>query len=212
MHRSHTLIQIPSNFTQFLTKKFIKILLENPCTWVTTLFTVKCVTNTFISWPEKTKQAKTTSNLWEVCFSSAAVVSKVLLGCSGHFLFILCHCNPAAHSLTCMIHMQTENCMKCGFSYETDFWEITFYWGFLGSETFHAHNDRMLHIDRTWDHVQQPYLPTDFLTFHSCSKKINWFKCGVSNSLTPNCIFQTVCGKKSINLSDFWFLKQNAAH
>ena len=48
------------------------------------------------------------SNLWEVCFSSAAVVSKQLLGCSGHFLFILCHCNPPAHRLMCMIYVQVQ--------------------------------------------------------------------------------------------------------
>ena len=75
--------------------------------WVTTLSTIKSVTNTFISWGEKTKK-KRNNNLWEVCFSSAAVVSKLLLGCSGHFLFILCHWNPTVHSLTCTIHVQLQ--------------------------------------------------------------------------------------------------------
>ena len=61
------------------------------------------------------------SNLWEVCFSSAAVVSKLLLGCWGHFLYILYHYNPTAHSSNMHTsRVATENCMKCGFSYETD--------------------------------------------------------------------------------------------
>ena len=126
MHGSHTLIQIPSNFTQFLTKKLSKFYLKIPahesqhC-----LQSNVSQIHSYHGLKRPNKQRK--SNLWEVGFSPAAVVSKVLLGCSGHFLFILCLCNPTAHSLTCMIHMQTENCMKCGFSYETDFWEITFY-------------------------------------------------------------------------------------
>ena len=45
------------------------------------------------------------SNLWEVRFSSAAVVSKLLLGCWGHFLYILYHYNPTAYSITCTVHM-----------------------------------------------------------------------------------------------------------
>ena len=56
----------------------------------------------------KRPKKKIKSNLWDVCFSSTAVVSKLLLGCWGHFLFILCHCNPRAHNLMCMIHMQTQ--------------------------------------------------------------------------------------------------------
>ena len=44
----------------------------------------------------------------ENLFLSAAVVSKLVLGCSGHFLFILCHCNPTVHSLTYVIHMQLQ--------------------------------------------------------------------------------------------------------
>ena len=42
------------------------------------------------------------SNLWEVCFSQQ------LLGCWGHFLYILFHCNSTADSLTCTIHMQAQ--------------------------------------------------------------------------------------------------------
>ena len=44
----------------------------------------------------------------ESLFLSEVVVSKLLLGCSGHFLFYLCHSNPIAHSLTCMIHVQIQ--------------------------------------------------------------------------------------------------------
>ena len=87
MHGSHTLIKI--------------------CSYLTTLSTIKSVTNSFISWPEKTKK-KRNSNVWEVCFSSADVVSKQLLGCSGHFLCILCHCNPPADRLMCMIYVQVQ--------------------------------------------------------------------------------------------------------
>ena len=56
----------------------------------------------------KRPNKKRNSNLWEVSFSSATVVSKLLLGCWGHFLYILCHYNPTAHSLMCIIHMQTQ--------------------------------------------------------------------------------------------------------
>ena len=85
-------------------KRIIKIPLDNPCMWVTTLSAVKSVTNTFILWVKRPKK-KRNSNLWEVCFSSAAVVSKLLLGCWGHFLYILCHCNSTAHSVMCTVHM-----------------------------------------------------------------------------------------------------------
>ena len=100
-------VNLDSFIFHSFSKKIIKIPLENPWTWVTTLSTIKSVTNTFISLGEKTKK-KRNNNLWEVCFSSAAVVSKLLLGCSGHFLFILCHWNPTVHSLTCMIHVQLQ--------------------------------------------------------------------------------------------------------
>ena len=53
----------------------------------------------------KRPKKKRNSNLWEVCFSSAAVVSKLLLGCLGHFLYILCHCNSTAHSVMCTVHI-----------------------------------------------------------------------------------------------------------
>ena len=53
----------------------------------------------------KKPKRKEKNNLWEVCFFSAAVVSKLLLGWSGYFLFILCYCNQTAHSVTCVIHM-----------------------------------------------------------------------------------------------------------
>ena len=53
----------------------------------------------------KRPKKKRNSNLWEVCFSSAAVGSKLLLGCWGNFLYILCHCNSTAHSVMCTVHM-----------------------------------------------------------------------------------------------------------
>ena len=53
----------------------------------------------------KRPKKKRNSNLWEVCFSLAAVVSKLLLRCCGHFLYILCHCNSTAHSVMCTVHM-----------------------------------------------------------------------------------------------------------
>ena len=40
-----------------VSQKIIKIPLENPCTGVIAYPTVKSVTNTFILWSEKTKQA-----------------------------------------------------------------------------------------------------------------------------------------------------------
>ena len=58
VYGSNMYIQIPSHFTQSFSKKMIKIPLENLCTWVTTLSTMKSVTNTFILWGEKTEPAK----------------------------------------------------------------------------------------------------------------------------------------------------------
>ena len=83
MHGSHTLIKIPSQwmlhvnhagephvnldlFISHTVSQIIKIPLENPCTWVTILSTIKSVTNTFRSWGEKTKK-KRNSNLWKLC-------------------------------------------------------------------------------------------------------------------------------------------------
>ena len=57
---------------------------------------------------EKRPNKQRNRNPWEVCFSSTGVVSKLLLGYSGHFLFILCNCNPTADSLICMIYMQLQ--------------------------------------------------------------------------------------------------------
>ena len=82
-------------------------LLENPCTWVTTRSTVKSVTKVFISWGEKTKLAKKKQPV-KTLFLPESVVSKQLLGCSGHFLHILCHCNWTAHTVTCTFHVQLQ--------------------------------------------------------------------------------------------------------
>ena len=68
MYVSHTLIKIPSHFTHTLSQKMIKNLLENLCTLVATLHTIKSVTNAFISGVKRAKK-KRNSYLWEVCFS-----------------------------------------------------------------------------------------------------------------------------------------------
>ena len=132
MHRtvywSNMYLQIPSHFTHTFSKNMIKIPLENQDLFIShTVFqresskfhlkipaceSQHCLqsnlsqTHSYHGVKRPNKQRN--SNLWEVCFSSTAVVSKLLLGCWGHFLYILCHYNPTAHSLMCMIHMQTE--------------------------------------------------------------------------------------------------------
>ena len=65
-------------------------------------------------------------------FLSAAVVRKQLLDWSGHFLFILCQCNPLAHSVTCMIHMQLQRtAWNVGFHMKQIVEEITVNWDIL---------------------------------------------------------------------------------
>ena len=88
----------------------MKIPPKNPCMRVTILSTIKSVTNTFISWGEKTKKEHK-----KVCFSkeylgfpSGAVVSKLLLGCWSHFLYIFCHYNQTGHSVMCTIYVQLQ--------------------------------------------------------------------------------------------------------
>ena len=60
----------------------------------------------------------------KVCFSkeylgflSGALVSKLLLGCWGHFLYIFCHYNQTGHSVMCTIHMQLQRTA----------WNVAFY-------------------------------------------------------------------------------------
>ena len=173
VHGSHTLIKIPSHFTHCSSKKIIKIPLENPCTWMATLPKMKSVTKTFIFKGEKTTQAKRWQPV-ESLFLSASVVSKQLLRWSGYFLYSFCHGYQAAHSVTCMVsHAAAENCMKCGFSYETDCWrdycEDSFWMNldFLCRCRSLATN-RMLHINHAWEtHVNQ-----DSFISNSFSKKM----------------------------------------
>ena len=122
VHRSHTLIQIPAHGTHNFSKKIIKIPLENPYTWVTTLSTVKSVTNTFILWHEKTKKENKKQPvgilflLNSCCEQAAAEMIRVF---PVHFVPL------QSNSTQCNIHdsrAATENCMKCGISYETHFW------------------------------------------------------------------------------------------
>ena len=106
----------------FSHKKMIKIPLENPYTWVTTLSTVKSVTNTFISWHEKTKKENKNRPVGSLfllnscCEQAAAGMIRVF---PVHFVPL------QSNSTQCNIHdsrAATENCMKCGISYETHFW------------------------------------------------------------------------------------------
>ena len=86
LHGSHTLINIPSHFTEFL-KENDQNPPENPCTWVTTLSTKKFVTNTFISWSEKTKKRKEIAtcgncvSLSSSCEQAAAVMVRAFSVC-----------------------------------------------------------------------------------------------------------------------------------
>ena len=122
VHGSHMLIQIPSNLTQFFKEKSSKFHLKIPARE-----SQHCV-----QWNLSQKHScyglnrlkkKRNSNLCGTCFSSTAVVSKLLLGCSGafpvHFVPLQSKSTqPNVHDS----HADTENCIKCGFLYETDCW------------------------------------------------------------------------------------------
>ena len=129
VHRSHTLIRIPHwmlhincaqepHLNQDLIishsfwKKIIKIYLKIPaCESQCCLQSNLSQTHSYHGVKRPNKQRN--SNLWEVCFSSAAVVRKLLLGCWGPFPvhFILLQSNstqPNMHDS----HADKEHCIK----------------------------------------------------------------------------------------------------
>ena len=152
VHGSHTLIKICSYLTQFL-KENHQNPLENPCTWVTTYSIVKSVTNTFISWPEKTKKENKKQPMGSLflpnsCCEQAA--AGMLRAFPIHFVPL------QSNSTQCNMHdshVATENCMKCGISYETHFL-ATFYTISYTNTTWNLSMEkrliRMLHFNRVW--------------------------------------------------------------
>ena len=90
--------------------------------WLITLFAVKSVTNTFISLGEKTKQAKKWQPVGSLFLLSSCckqATAGMQRGFSVYFVPL------QSNSTQCNMHsshVATENCMKCGFSYETDCW------------------------------------------------------------------------------------------
>ena len=109
----------PDSFTfhTVFNKKIIKILLENPCTWVATLSTVKSITNTFISWPEKTKKENKKQPVGSLfllnsCCEQAA--AGVLRAFPVHFVPLQ---STSTQCNMLNLHAATENCMKCGISH-----------------------------------------------------------------------------------------------
>ena len=101
-------------------KKIIKIPLENPCTWVATLSTIKSVTNTFIAWSEKTKKEnkkKPVGSLFLLNICCEQAVAGMLRAFPVHFVPLQSNSTqPNMHDS----HADTKNYMKYGFSYETD--------------------------------------------------------------------------------------------
>ena len=121
VHGSHMLIKMCSYLTQFL-KENHQNLLKNPCMRVPTLSAVKSVTNTFISWGEKDQTSKEIASCGKfVSLSSCCekAAAGMLRPFPVHFIAL------QSNSTDCNVHdshADTENCMKCGFSYETDCW------------------------------------------------------------------------------------------
>ena len=113
---------IPSHFTHSFSKKIIKIPLENPCMWVTILSTIKSVTNAFISWGGKTEEAKKKEPVGSLfllnnCCEQAA--AGMLRAFPVYFVPLKSNSTqPNVHD-SCA---DTEDCIKCGFSHETDCW------------------------------------------------------------------------------------------
>ena len=124
----------------------------------------------------KRPKKKTKSNLWEVCFSSAAVVSKLLLGCSGHFLFILCHCNPLAHSVMCTIHMQLQRtAWNVGFHTFLATFHTISYTNTTWNLSMEQRLIRMLHVNAEPNAAWEPHINLDSLIFHPVSQR-KWSK------------------------------------
>ena len=163
-----------SHGTHNFSKKMIKIPLENPCTWVTTFSIVKSVTNTFISWHEKTKKENKKQPVGILfllngcCKQAAAGMIRVF---PIHFVPL------QSNSTQCNIHdshVATENCMKCRISYETHFL-ATFYTISYTNTTWNLLMEkrliRMLHVNR----VREPHINLDSFTFQPVSQR-KWSK------------------------------------
>ena len=171
LHVKHA--QVPHVNPDFFTfhtvsnKKIIKIPVENPCMWVATLSTVKSITNTFISWPEKTKKENKKQPVGSL-FLLNSCCEQAAAGCSGHFLFILCHCNPLAHSVTCTIHVQLQ---RTAWNVGFHTFLATFYTIFYTNTTWNLSMEkrliRMLHINR----VREPHVNLHYFTFHPVSQR-----------------------------------------
>ena len=133
MYGSHTLIKICSYLTQFLkenhqnsTWKSLHVSHKSNCHGVKRCSQICHKHIHIMGWKDrllgKLQTSKQNSNLWATwslfnCPQQLLWVSqknhqnstwKSLLGCWGHFLYILFHCNTTAHSLMCMIHMQIQ--------------------------------------------------------------------------------------------------------
>ena len=105
MRGSHTLIKICSYLTQFLKENHQNSTWESLHVSHNIVYSQICHKhNQIMGWKDQTSKKIATCGK----FLSAAVVRKQLLGCSSHFLYISFNCNPTAHSLTHMIHKQTQ--------------------------------------------------------------------------------------------------------
>ena len=153
-------------FHTVFNKKIIKILLENPCTWVTTLFTVKCVTNTFISWPEKTKQAKKKQPVGSLFLLSSCCeqgAAGMLRAFPVHFVPLQSsstqpnvhdsHADRELHEMWLFIWNRfLGNYFLLRFSWKWDFsctyWQNVAYWPYMGPCTAALFTYRFPHISQ----------------------------------------------------------------
>ena len=135
-----------------------------------TLSTIKSVTNTFISWPEKTKKENKKQPVGSLfllnscCGQAAAGMLRVF---PVHFVPLQ---SNSTQCNVCNSCVATENCIKCGISYETHF-VATFYTISYTNTTWNLSMEkrliRMLHVNRVWE----PHVNLDSFTFHTVSNK-----------------------------------------
>ena len=121
MHGSHTLIKIPSNFTQFLTKKLSKLYLKTPaCESQHCLQSNLSQYTHIVGWKDQTsKEIATCVNLASLSSCCEQAAAGMLRPFPVHFVPLQSNSTDwNVHDS----HADTENWMKCGFSYETDCW------------------------------------------------------------------------------------------
>ena len=149
MHGSHTLIKIPSYLTQFLKKN------DQNSTWkslhMSHNIVYRQISHKYIhimGWKDQTsKEIATCWNLASLSSCCEQAAAGILRPFPVYFVPL------QSTSTDCNVHdshAATENCMNCGFSYETDCWrnycEKRFW-----MITDNGRSNRMLHVNCAWE-------------------------------------------------------------